>query len=67
MEGNSGYCFKAEGVSKARCYVKYETCSHRESNLRDQYPYATIQSQCQLHGLGRLNVDRVADANSVGR
>jgi hypothetical protein len=43
-----GYCFKAEGLSKERCYKEKETCQHKVSLLRDHHPWARIDQECVL-------------------
>lgn len=46
--GVPGYCFKAEGLSKERCYEDADTCHHKVSLLRDHHPWAEIEQECVL-------------------
>jgi hypothetical protein len=43
-----GYCFKAEGLSKLRCYRLQDTCLERQSTISDQHPWAKIEIECHL-------------------
>ena len=44
-----GYCFKAEGVSKLRCYEQKQDCFEKQSIISDRYPWAKIDTECFLH------------------
>jgi len=41
-----GYCFKAEGVSKMRCYDEKNECLKHQSIIHDNHPYAEITFEC---------------------
>jgi len=42
------YCFKAEGLTKARCYKEEAKCQYKVSLLRDHHPWAKIEQDCTL-------------------
>lgn len=42
-----GYCFKADGLSKMRCYPTSDECWGKQSLISDQHPWATITYSCQ--------------------
>ena len=65
MKGSSsGYCFKAEGVRTARCHTEMAACVRSESTLHDLYPFANIESSCQMRSHGAIVVPQVADATT---
>jgi hypothetical protein len=43
-----GYCFESEGLRGERCYESMPDCLSHESVLRDQYPWARIEKECEL-------------------
>lgn len=43
-----GYCFKADGLRKERCYETKPDCLSHESLLRDEHPWAKIEKECKL-------------------
>jgi hypothetical protein len=61
-DSSDGYCFRAEGLSQARCYAQYETCSRREKNIGR---VAQIQSECEFQSSGVLSVKSVARTMSA--
>lgn len=58
---DAAFCFKAEGVSKERCFSVYGACVQRQSRISEQYPFAFIESKCQRKGFGQLSARLVAE------
>jgi hypothetical protein len=61
-DSSSGYCFKAEGLSSARCHTEMAACLRSQSTLHDVYPFATIESSCHQRPHGILEVQQVAES-----